>query len=105
MSLIRSRAVAGLSPKLTEPACASPAPVIVTIVPPSLEPLIGASPAIVGAAEAVVYVKRACALCAESPCGVTTVTGTVPDPGGVLTCTWVSLTACGRAAVGGSEPD
>jgi hypothetical protein len=82
--------VAGLFPKLTAVAPVKLVPVIVTIVPPAVDPLVGDRLVTVGAAT---YVNSSAGEIAETPPGAVTVTSTVPtDPAGAVAVIDVSET-------------
>ena len=71
--------VAALLPKRTAVAPVKLRPVIVTVVPPNGEPLLGEIAVIAGCG---IYVNRSAALVALVPPTAVTVTSTVPLPGG-----------------------
>jgi hypothetical protein len=68
--------VPAVAPNLTVAALVNPVPVIVTVVPPNLVPLVGEMLVTVGATP--VYVNRSLTEVALVPPGVVTVTSTVP---------------------------
>jgi hypothetical protein len=65
-------------------------PVIVTLVPPAVDPLVGLIAVTVGATAAV-YVNRSAADVDDVPAGVVTVTSTTPVPAGLVAVIDVSL--------------
>jgi hypothetical protein len=69
--------VAAVVPKFTPLAPMNPVPVIVTVVPPAVVPLEGATAVTVGA-----YVNWSSGLVGDVPLVVVTVTSTVPVPAG-----------------------
>jgi hypothetical protein len=93
VSLLNVKLVAGTVPNSTLLAPVKPVPVIVTDVPPVVDPSLGEMPATVGGA--YVYWNRSAELVADVPPGVVTVTSTVPLPaglaGGLTAVIWVSL--------------
>ena len=76
MSETKVTPVPAVAPNLTVAALVKPVPVIVTVVPPNLVPLVGEMLVTVGATP--VYVNRSLAEVALVPPVVVTVTSTVP---------------------------
>ena len=78
----RSTARAGLLPKRTERSPTSSVPKIVTTVPPLVGPMAGVILLMIGAARKL---KLAAGSAGVEPAMLVTVTGSFPDPGGVVT--------------------
>jgi hypothetical protein len=87
--------LAGLEPKLTATAPLRLAPVIVTLVPPAVEPDDGLTAVTVGAGTNVYW---SALLVALVPPGVVTVTSTVPVPAGVVAMIAVALATVNELA-------
>jgi hypothetical protein len=81
--------VAGVMPNFTVVPVPKLFPVMVTVVPPAVEPEVGEMPVTVGAA--AVYVNLSTSVFAEVPAGVVTVTSSVPVPAGDIAVIWVGL--------------
>lgn len=86
VSVIGVTLVASMLPNLTAVAWARLVPMMRVSVPPAAGPASGLIWVTVGPRAAARYVKRAAFPGAEVPAGVATVTGTVPDPAGAVTC-------------------
>ena len=83
--------VAALAPNATVAPDTKPVPVIVTMVPPLVDPVAGLTADTVGAVGDATYVNWSAELVADVPPGVTAVTSTVPVPAGLVAVIDVEL--------------
>jgi hypothetical protein len=92
---VTMKAVAGVVPKLTDVAPFRSVPVIVTVVPPSVEPLVVVKEVIVG----VGTMKVKLPVEVSGPSGVVTVISTVPDACGAVWATMVCVSTTVKITV------